>query len=109
MGQTLRPPSLLFGQCPKFDRFIILKAALTYIVSILKGFVHPWVHIVVIEGHEKGVDDNAEGDEEVHKGVKDNHGENFGKADVVVTTVPNTHHIKALQTKFANTLFEPGG
>ena len=42
-----------------------------YIVSVLECVVHSRVHVVVVEGHEEGVDDNAQRDEQVNERVED--------------------------------------
>ena len=41
-----------------------------YIVSVLECVVHSRVHVVVVEGHEEGVDDDAQRDEQVDEGSK---------------------------------------
>ena len=43
---------------------------ISYIVSIFEGIVHAGVHVVVVEGHEEGVDDDAQGDEEIDERIK---------------------------------------
>ena len=42
-----------------------------YIVSVLECVVHSRVHVVVVEGHEEGVDDDAQRDEQVNERVED--------------------------------------
>ena len=42
-----------------------------YIVSVLECVVHSRVHVVVVEGHEEGVDDDAQRDEQVDEGIED--------------------------------------
>ncbi len=46
-----------------------------YQVSIEENLVNVFVHLVVIDGHKERVDDNAQCDEELHEGVKDDEGD----------------------------------
>ena len=80
----------------------------THIVSRLKSGVHGRVHVVVVQGHEGGVDDDAEGDEEVDEGVEDYDGEELGEANVAGAAVPHAHHIHALDAELADSLLQPG-
>lgn len=43
---------------------------LPYIVSVLKSIIHSRVHVVMVKSHEKRVDHDAQGDEEVNEGIK---------------------------------------
>ena len=64
----------LYGGVQEFSQ-VTFKS---YIVSILKSLIHGGVHIMMIQRHEGSVDNNAERDEEVDEGVKDNDGEKLG-------------------------------
>ena len=44
----------------------------TYIVSIFERFCNPWIHIMMIQSHEKSVDHYTQGDKEVNEWIKDN-------------------------------------
>ena len=76
-----------------------------YIVSRLKSGVHGGVHVVVVQGHEGRVHDDAQGDEQVDEGVKDDDGEELREADVAGAAVPHAHHIHALDAEVADSLF----
>ena len=84
------------------------KVEAAYIVSRLKSGVHGWVHVVVVEGHEGGVDHDAEGDKEVDKGVEDDDGEELGETDIAGAAVPHAHHIHALDAELTDPLLQPG-
>ena len=63
---------------------------------------------MVVQGHEGGVDDDAEGDEQVDEGVEDDDGEELGEANVAGAAVPHAHHIHALDAELADSLLQPG-
>lgn len=77
----------------------------SHIISNLKDVVHRRIRVVVIEGHEGGVDNNAEGDEQINEGIEHDEGEEFCKPDVAITAVPHTHNFEALDTKICYPLF----
>ena len=54
---------------------------------------------MVIEGHEGGVDNNAEGDEQIDERIEHDKGEELCKPNVAITAVPHTHNFEALDTK----------
>ena len=84
------------------------KVEAAHIVSRLKSGVHGGVHVVVVEGHEGGVDHDAEGDKEVDKGVEDDDGEELGETDITGAAVPHAHHIHALDAELTDPLLQPG-
>ena len=43
----------------------------TYIVSIFERFCNPWIHIMMIQSHEKSVDHYTQGNKEVDERIKD--------------------------------------
>ena len=77
----------------------------SHIISNLKDIVHRRIGIVVIEGHEGGVDDNAESDEQINEGVEHDKWEEFCEPDVAITAVPYTHNLEALNTEIGDLLF----
>ena len=60
---------------------------------------------MVVQGHEGRVHDDAQGDEQVDEGVKDDDGEELREADVAGAAVPHAHHIHALDAEVADSLF----
>jgi hypothetical protein len=73
----------------------------------LKSEVHARIHIVVVQGHEGGVDDDTESDEQVDEGVEDNDGEDLSEADITVAAVPHAHHIRALDQELTYSVLTP--
>ena len=63
---------------------------------------------MVVQGHEGRVHDDAEGNEQVDEGVKDNDGEELCEANVAGTAVPHAQHIHALDAELADSLLQPG-
>lgn len=62
--------------------------------------------VVLIEGHEDDIDDNAEGDEEFGERVEDDEGETFADLDPNGTTVPNAHDVDGLGQPLAEDVLE---
>ena len=60
---------------------------------------------MVVEGHEGGVDDDAESDEQVDEGIEHDEGEELCQPDVAVAAVPHTHHLEALCAEVTDPLF----
>ena len=60
---------------------------------------------MVVEGHEGGVDDNAEGDEKVDERIEHDEGQELCQPDVAVAAVPHTHHLEALRAEVTDPLF----
>jgi hypothetical protein len=58
----------------KSARSNVWKCPSSYIVSMREHLAKPGIHVVLVERHEQRVDHDAEGDEEVGKWVKDQHG-----------------------------------
>lgn len=58
-------------------------------VTIFEEFVHKIVFLqsVMIQGHENGIDDDGQGDEEFHKWVKDEEGDYLEMAEKVCEIV----------------------
>lgn len=77
----------------------------SHIISNLKDVVHRRIGVMMIEGHEGSVDNNAEGDEQIDEGVEHDKGEEFCEPDVAITAVPHTHNLEALNTEISNLLF----
>ena len=73
----------------------------SHIISNLKDVVHCGIRVVVIQGHEGGVDDNAEGDEQIDEGVEHDKGEKFREPDIAITAVPHAHDLEALNTEIS--------
>ena len=60
----------------------------THIISYGKRPRHLVAHAGVIHGHEDGVDDDAEGDEQVNEGVHDEQLDEAGELVPTRTTLP---------------------
>ncbi len=54
----------------------------THIVAILQGGIHSRIHVVVVQGHEQRVDDNAERDKQVDEGVEDHERQVLKRHDI---------------------------
>ena len=65
----------------------------------MEGVIHAWVHVMMVQGHEGGVDDDAEGDKEINKWIKNYKREELCQFDVTGTTIPNTHNIHTLHAE----------
>ena len=63
------PSALASTMLVKLTHFCLTNF-ISYIVSIFEGIVHAGVHVVVVEGHEEGVDDDAQGDEEIDERIE---------------------------------------
>ncbi len=50
---------------------LLLNMKVTHIVSVLERLVDLGVHVMVVEGHEERVGDDAQRHEEVHERVED--------------------------------------
>ena len=64
------------------------------------------VHVVVIHSHEKGVDHNAERDEELHERVEDNESDQLLDSDPTPATVPYAQYIYTLEATGDKTFFK---
>ena len=73
----------------------------------MESAVHARVHIMMIQGHEERVDDNAEGNKKINKWIKNYKWEKLGQFDIASTAVPNTHHIHTLHTEITDSFFQP--
>lgn len=69
----------------------------THIVSHLEEVLEAAVHAVVVHGHEERVDDDAEGDEQLHEGIKHQQLHQLGKLFPGPATVPYTEQVNAFQ------------
>lgn len=68
-----------------------------YQVAVVEYFVNVFVHLIVIHCHEEGVDDNAQCDEELHEGIKDNEGDQFLDTYPAPAAVPDTENVDKLE------------
>lgn len=68
----------------------------TYIVSNDEGVGQVLVHAVVVNGHEHGVDNDAEGDEQVDEGVHDKELHNAREAVPARRALPAEQQLHAL-------------
>jgi hypothetical protein len=62
---------------------------------------------VMIQGHEEGVNDNAEGDEKINKWIKNYKREELRQFDIARTAVPHAHDIHTLHTEITYSFFQP--
>lgn len=67
----------------------------TNIVSGLENLLHFPVHIVMVQGHEESVDDDAERDKEFDERVEDYECHPFLELQPHPTTIPNAKNIDA--------------
>lgn len=68
-----------------------------YIVSGLEHSIHLLVHVVVIQGHEERVDDDAECDEELDERIEDQQRHVLLELEPDPATIPNAKNIDATQ------------
>lgn len=68
-----------------------------YIVSGLEHPIHLLVHVVVIQGHEERVDDDAECDEELDERIEDQQRHVLLELEPDPATIPNAKNIDATQ------------
>ena len=64
--------------------------------------------LIVVQGHEDDVDDDAERDEELGEGVKDEKGQNFADLYPDPAAVPNAGHVCGLDQGRGHLLPELG-
>lgn len=79
-----------------------------YIVSGLEHPVHLFVHVVVIQGHEERVDNDAKCDEELDKRIEDHHGDVLLELKPDPTTIPNAKYIDATEKQGQGLFLECG-
>lgn len=77
-----------------------------YQVSIVQNLVNVSVHLVVIHCHKECVNNNAQCDEELHEGVKDNEGDQLLDAYPAPAAVPDTENVNKLETTGNEALLE---
>lgn len=70
-----------------------------YIVSGLEHPIHLLVHVVVIQGHEERVDDDAECDEELDERIEDQQRHVLLELEPDPATIPNAKNIDATQKR----------
>lgn len=80
----------------------------THVVAALEHSLHFLVHVMVIHGHEHGVHNDAQRDEELNEGIEDNKGDPFLKFQPNPAAVPHTKHIDALEDRLERLVFERG-
>lgn len=78
----------------------------THVVAALKHTLHFLVHVMVIHGHEHGVHNDAQRDEELNEGIEDNEGDPFLKFQPNPAAVPHTKHIDAFEDRLERLVFE---
>lgn len=61
---------------------------------------------MVIHGHEHGVHNDAQRDEELNEGIEDNEGDPFLKFQPNPAAVPHTKHIDAFEDRLERLVFE---
>lgn len=64
------------------------------------------VHVVVVHGHEKSVNDYAQRDEEFHERVVDNGRKELLQSDPAPTAIPNTKKINRSEERCFQPLFQ---
>lgn len=78
----------------------------TYIIAVFQERLETWIHIVMVHRHKEGIHDNAQRDEEFHKGVKDDDGTELLEINPACAAVPNAADINALQALGHAPVFE---
>ena len=68
----------------------------SHIVAVFEGVLELGAHFVVVHCHEKGVDDDAQGDEEVDEGVHDEELDDPGKPVPAGAALPAEEQLVAL-------------
>lgn len=65
----------------------------THVVAGFEHSLHIFVHIVVIQRHEKRIDDDAECDEKLYERIKDQQGDVLLKLEPGPTAVPDAKDV----------------
>lgn len=65
----------------------------THVIARFENSFHIFVHIVMIQRHEKRIDDDAEGDEELYEWIKDQQGHVFLKLEPEPAAVPDAKDV----------------
>ena len=81
--------------CPP-DDYPLLLLSPPYQVAHREHVVKVLSHGVVLHGHEEGVEHDADGDAQVHKGVHDNQEDNMLELHPRGTAVPDEHFVCTL-------------
>lgn len=66
---------------------------IVYVIAALERFLELLVHVVVVERHEEGVDDDAEGYEEFDERIEDDEGDALLYLQPKVAAVPDAEDI----------------